>query len=93
MSGEYLEAARATLDGGGGLPSRLFWSPVSLATLYRGRVKTWACGAHPARGLSTLPSRLWPQSVFTAVVSALAEALLRDLADGEVPGDGAQASA
>jgi hypothetical protein len=93
VSGEYLEAARAALDGGGGLPSRLFWSPVSLATLYRGRVKTWVCGAHPARGLSTLPSCFWPRAVFTAVVSALAEALLRDLADTETCGDGAQASA
>jgi hypothetical protein len=28
---------------------------------------------------------LWPPAVFTAVVSALAEAFLRDLADGDDP--------
>ena len=88
-----LNVARPTLDGATGQPCRLFWSPVTLAILDRGRVKTRPCGAHPARGLATLPSCLWPRAVFTAVVSALAEALLHDVADGEAFGDGAQASA
>ena len=88
-----LNVARPTLDGATGQPCRLFWSPVTLAILDRGRVKTRPCGAHPARGLSTLPSCHWPRAVFTAVVSALAEALLQDLADAGAFGDGAQASA
>ncbi len=93
MSGACLEAARAALDGGDGLPSRLFWSPVALATLYRARVNTWQLGAHPARGPSALPSWLWPQAVFTPVVSALAEAFLQDLADVDDPAGAEGASA
>ena len=81
MSGAYLNAARVALDEGHGLPSRLFWSPVALATLYQGRVKTWHLGARPAGVPSMLPSRFWPRPVFTAVVSALAAALLQDLTD------------
>ena len=94
MSGADLNAARAALDEGQGLPSRLFWTPVSLALLYRGRLKTWHLGPRPAGRPSLLPSRFWPRPVFTAVVSALADALLRDLADvdGE-RGSGAEASA
>ncbi len=83
MSGADLNAARAALDEGRGLPSRLFLTPVSLAILYRGRVNTWHLGPRPAGMLSLLPSRFWPRPVFTAVVSALAEALLRDLPDGD----------
>jgi len=71
------------LDEGQGLPSRLFWTPVSLAILYRGRVNTWHLGPRPVGLPSTLPSRFWPRPVFTAVVSALADAFLRDLADAE----------
>ena len=83
MSGTDLNAARAALDEGQGLPSRLFWTPVSLAILYRGRVNTWHLGRRPAARPSLLPSRFWPRPVFTAVVSALADAFLRDLADAE----------
>jgi len=91
VSGAYLHAAKAALEAGAGLPSRLFLSPVSLATLYRGRVKTWHLGAQPVGELAPLPSRFWPRSVFAAVVAALAEALLQDLAcagglDGADPG-------
>jgi hypothetical protein len=83
MSGTDLNAARAALDEGQGLPSPLFWTPVSLAILYRGRVKTWHLGRRPAARPSRLPSRFWPRPVFTAVVSALVDAFLRDLADAE----------
>jgi hypothetical protein len=93
VSGADLNAARAALDEGQGLPSRLFWTPVSLAILYRGRVNTWHLGPRP--GLpSTLPSRFWPRPVVTTVVSALADALLRDLTDADgARGGGAEASA
>ena len=94
MSGADLNAAKAALDEGQGRPSRLFWTPVSLAILYRGRVTTWHLGPRPMGLPSTLPSRFWPRSVFTTVVSALADALLRDLADAEKTlGSGAEASA
>jgi hypothetical protein len=83
MSGTDLNAARAALDEGQGLPSPLFWTPVSLAILYRGRVQTWHLGLRPAGRPSLLPSRFWPRPVFTAVVSALADAFLRDLAEAE----------
>lgn len=91
MSGRWLDAARVALDEGAGRPCRLLWSPVSLAVLYQARVTTWQFG--PPRGPSPLPSRLWPRAVFTAVVSALAEAFLRDLAapDGGAGTDGASA--
>ncbi|HKX01761.1 MAG TPA: hypothetical protein VJX71_04625 [Methylomirabilota bacterium] len=75
------------------MPSRLLWSPVALATLYRAGVNTWQFGAHHARGLSALPSRFWPRAVFTAVVSSLAEALLRDLTDPNRPDGGDRAAA
>jgi len=81
VSGADLNAARAALDEGQGRPSRLFWTPVSLAILYRGRVNTWHLGPRPVGLRSTLPSRFWPRPVFTTVVSALADALLRDLTD------------
>ena len=83
MSGADLNAARAALDEGQGRPSRLFWTPLSLAILYRGRVDTWHLGPRPAGMPSLLPSRFWPRSVVTTVVSALADALLRDLPDGD----------
>ncbi len=83
MSGAYLHAATIALEAGVGLPSRLFWSPVSLAILYRARVKTWHLGAQSVGALAPLPSRFWPRSVFAAVVAALAEALLQDLAGAE----------
>ena len=85
MSGAWLDAARAALDAGNGRPCRLLWSPVSLAVLYQARVHMWQFGTPPARVPSALPSWLWPPAVFTAVVSALAEAFLRDLADGDDP--------
>ena len=94
MSGTDLNAARAALDEGQGLPSPLFWTPVSLAILYRGRVKTWHLSRRPAARPSLLPSHFWPRPVFTAVVSALADAFLRDLADAaDELGGGAEASA
>ena len=93
MSRAYLEVARAALEGGHGLPSRLLWSPVALATLVRAGVNTWQFGACHARLPSALPSRLWPRAVFTAVVSSLAEALLRDLTDPDGPDGGERASA
>jgi len=94
VSGTDLNAARAALDEGQGLPSPLFWTPGSLAILYRGRVNTWHLGRRPAGRPSLLPSRFWPRPVFTAVVSALADAFLRDLADAEdALGGGAEASA
>ncbi|HWM76246.1 MAG TPA: hypothetical protein VNS56_01610 [Methylomirabilota bacterium] len=83
MNGTDLDAARAALDEGQGLPSPLFWTPVSLAILYRGRVNTWHLGRRPAGRPSLLPTRFWPRPVFTTVVSALAEAFLRNLADAE----------
>lgn len=94
MSGADLNAARAALDEGQGLPNRLFWTPVSLAILYRGRVNTWHLGPRPVGLPPTLPSRFWPRPLFTAVVSALADALLRDLADVDgALGSGTEASA
>ncbi len=78
MSGACLEAARAALEGGCGRPCRLLWSPISLGVLYQAGLTTWQFGTPPAP--AALPSWLWPPAVFTAVVAALAEALLRDLA-------------
>jgi PAS domain-containing protein len=74
-----------SLDAGNGRLCRLLWSLVSLAVLYQARVHTWQFGTPPGRVPSVLPSWLWPPAVFTAVVSALAEAFLRDLADGDNP--------
>ena len=81
MSGTCLDAARVALDAATGRPCRLLWSPVSLAALYQGRVRTWHLGTPAPRGPRALPSWLWPPAVFTAVVSALAEAFIRDLTD------------
>src|SRR5260370_27545906 len=80
VSGTDLDAARAALDEGQGLPSPLFWTPVSLAILYRGRVNTWHLGRRPAGRPSLIPSRFSPPPVFPPVVAALAEAFLRGLA-------------
>lgn len=94
MSGAELNVARAALDEGQGLPSRLFWTPVSLAVLSRGRVTAWPLGPRLAGMPPTLPSRFWPRPVVMTVVSALADALLRDLADADRErGGGAEASA
>jgi len=81
MFGGSLDAARAALDSATGQPCRLFWSPLTLAILFQGRVMTWPFGPPLHRGPSPLPSLLWPPAVFSAVVSALAEALVRDLGD------------
>src|SRR5262249_44477787 len=81
MPGGSLDVARAALDSATGQPCRLFWSPVTLQVLSPGRVTSSPFGTVPRRMPSALPSWLWRPAVFTAVVSALAETLLRDLAD------------
>jgi len=93
MLGGAFDVARAALDGASGQPCRLFWSPVTLAILAQGRVTMSPFGTVPRRMPSPLPSWLWPPAVFTAVVSALAEALLQDLAepDSAAATDGASA--
>ena len=93
MFGGSLDVARAALDRATGQPCRLFWSPLTLAIVFQGQVTTLPFGPPLHRGPSPLPSWLWPTAVFSAVVSALAEALLQDLpnTDDAAGSDGATA--